>query len=223
MLPEPGLFILLVLLGGWIGVDSTSAGQFMVSRPVVAATLGGWMAGDPATGALLGLILEALTLTVLPVGAARYPEMGPAAIAAGAVVVRGTVGPPELIAAVLFSLSWAWLAGLSVRHLRKVNIRLMSADVTVAGSPTALERRHLAALTLDFLRGAALVAAGIPLFAALLMLTTAEWTLGDVVTRTAVWSLVAAGVAATLHLFGERRSALFAVGALCGLLFLALA
>jgi mannose/fructose/N-acetylgalactosamine-specific phosphotransferase system component IIC len=222
MLPDLGLFVLFVILGGWVGLDSTSAGQFMVSRPVVAATVAGWLAGDPATGALLGLILEALTLTVLPVGAAHYPEMGPAALATAPVLVRGAAGPPELLTAVLFALSWAWIAGLSVRHLRKLNIRLMSADPIAAGSPARLERRHFAALGVDYLRGAALVAVGMPAFALFLALTTSAWGLDERITGIAVWSLAAAGIAAALHLFGERRSVLFVLGALCGVLFVAL-
>ena len=39
----------LSLLGGWVATDSTSFAQFMVSRPLVAASLAGWIVGDPVS------------------------------------------------------------------------------------------------------------------------------------------------------------------------------
>jgi mannose/fructose/N-acetylgalactosamine-specific phosphotransferase system component IIC len=222
MLPEPGLFLLLVLFGGWAGVDATSAGQFMLSRPLVAATLAGWMVGDPATGALLGLILEALNLTVLPVGAASYPESGPAAVAAAAVLAGGPVLPSSILVAVLFALSWAWLASVTVRQLRVVNIRLMAPDSLRGQPPQVLQRRHLLAVGMDFVRAALLVALAMPLLAGLLELTGATWGMEEQVPWVVLWSLTAAGIAATLRLFGERRSGLFALGVVCGLLLLSL-
>ena len=44
----------LALLGSWAALDGTSIGQIMVSRPIVSATLAGWLVGDPATGLLVG-------------------------------------------------------------------------------------------------------------------------------------------------------------------------
>ncbi|HWV56262.1 MAG TPA: PTS sugar transporter subunit IIC, partial [Longimicrobiales bacterium] len=75
---------LLLVLGGFIGLDATSAPQLMISRPIVAATLSGLAFGHPAEGMLLGVILEAFSLVILPVGAAKYPESGTAAAAAAA-------------------------------------------------------------------------------------------------------------------------------------------
>ena len=49
---------LVALLGGVLALDGTSVGQFMLSRPVVAGALTGWMLGDPALGLLIGTLLE---------------------------------------------------------------------------------------------------------------------------------------------------------------------
>ncbi len=52
--------LLLSLLGGVLAVDGTSVGQFMVSRPLVAGVLAGWLLGDPMSGLWVGGILELL-------------------------------------------------------------------------------------------------------------------------------------------------------------------
>jgi mannose/fructose/N-acetylgalactosamine-specific phosphotransferase system component IIC len=44
-----------------MALDAAAVGQFMVARPLVAATLGGLVAGDPVAGALAGILLEACT------------------------------------------------------------------------------------------------------------------------------------------------------------------
>lgn len=222
MIPDPGVLLLLLLLGGWVALDGTSLGQVMVSRPVVAATLAGWIAGDPAGGALLGLILEALNLTVLPVGAARYPEIGPAAVVAAGALAGGLYDPALLLLGAAFALSWAWVGGRSVRLLRQWNVRVLAPEVVVEGDPRLLERRHLESMAADFARGAALVAVGLLLLGGLRALTEAVWGLTQPVAQAVVWAAAAAGAAATLRLFGERRTALFVLGLLCGCLFLVL-
>ena len=81
----------VMVLGGIAGVDATSVAQTMISRPFIAATLTGLLVGRPEEGALLGAILELFALVILPVGAARYPEAGTAAVAATAATVRSAL------------------------------------------------------------------------------------------------------------------------------------
>ena len=75
---------LLVLLG-WgmlVGVDLVSVPQMMIARPLVAGTVAGAILGDIETGLKLGVVFELLQYDILPVGAVRYPEYGPATVAA---------------------------------------------------------------------------------------------------------------------------------------------
>jgi len=58
----------LTLLGGLLALDGTSLGQFMISRPLVAGVLTGWMVGDPLLGLLIGGILEIYFISIFPVG-----------------------------------------------------------------------------------------------------------------------------------------------------------
>jgi len=79
--------LLLALLGGLLALESTSVGQLMLSRPLVAGTLTGWVMGSAAAGFAVGTILEVYLLVSLPVGASRYPEGGLATVIAAAVAL----------------------------------------------------------------------------------------------------------------------------------------
>ncbi|HZG42780.1 MAG TPA: PTS sugar transporter subunit IIC, partial [Longimicrobium sp.] len=77
MVPDIPILLLLGVLGGVLALDATSFGQFMLSRPLIAAVLAGIATGSAQAGIVIGVLLEALQLAVLPVGAARYPEAAP--------------------------------------------------------------------------------------------------------------------------------------------------
>ena len=74
------------LLGGLLALDGTSVGQFMVSRPLVAGALVGWLLGDPATGVAVGAILELYLLVSFPTGGSRFPEGATATVVAVALL-----------------------------------------------------------------------------------------------------------------------------------------
>src|SRR3989475_6041564 len=78
------LLIALVVWGTLVGVDLVSLPQMMIARPLVAGTGAGAILGDIPTGLKLGVVFELLQYDILPVGAVRYPEYGPATVAAGA-------------------------------------------------------------------------------------------------------------------------------------------
>jgi mannose/fructose/N-acetylgalactosamine-specific phosphotransferase system component IIC len=203
----------VAVLGGVVALDETSLGQFMLSRPLVAATLGGLAVGRPAQGVAVGVVLEALHLAVLPVGAARYPEGGPPAVAAGALVAAQH--PPvaagaTLLVAVLCALALEWLGGRSVIALRQLNVRFSGAPGG-AISPGRLAARHAAPMALDFARGAALALGG-----ALLLGWLLEWLdlsgFPALATSSVLRLAVVAGLASSLRLFGRANHPLFAAG-----------
>jgi mannose PTS system EIIC component len=65
--------ILLSLLGGVLSLDRVWA-QFMISRPIVAAPLAGFMLGDPYTGLQAGALLELFWIDKLPIGTIVPPN-----------------------------------------------------------------------------------------------------------------------------------------------------
>ena len=69
------------------GLDRTAALQIMISRPIVAAPLMGWVLGDVGVGLEIGLMVELLWLARLPVGAAIPPDDTQVAVAATVLAV----------------------------------------------------------------------------------------------------------------------------------------
>jgi hypothetical protein len=224
--------VAVTLIGGLVALDGTSVGQFMVSRPFVAAALGGLVVGRPAQGIVAGLVLEALHLAVLPVGAAKYPEGGPPALAAGAAyaasvrpdalgTVHSGIFPPAaqgatLLLAVLVALALEMVGGRSVEAMRRWNVRFAGAPPEGL-SPGRLARRHLAPVAVDFARGAGLTLAALLVLGWLLPMTGFPGF--PEVAITAILRLaVVAGLASALRLFGRGHWPLFAAGAAAGVL-----
>jgi mannose/fructose/N-acetylgalactosamine-specific phosphotransferase system component IIC len=219
-------WILVTLWGGLVGLDATSFPQVMISRPLVAATGTGLILGRPIEGLAVGVLLELFTLVILPIGAARYPEAGTAAVGATAAYVIATGGdqrPELLLLALGFGLLWERVCGISVNLLRRVNERLVTdAPERRPLTPRRLERLHLTALGLDFVRGSLVSVVGAVLALALLRMAGGSWALGEVPATGALGVAGAAMVGATLSLFdgwSERRLA-FVLGLLCGLTLL---
>jgi mannose/fructose/N-acetylgalactosamine-specific phosphotransferase system component IIC len=62
-----------VLIGGVAALDATPVGQTLLSQPLVTATVLGILWGDPATALVVGIVLQLLAASTLPIGA-RTPE-----------------------------------------------------------------------------------------------------------------------------------------------------
>src|SRR2546427_5555039 len=66
----------------------------MIARPIVAGPIAGAMLGDLGAGLQLGVLFELFQYDVMPMGASRYPEYGPATVTAvsTAHAAAGTLG-----------------------------------------------------------------------------------------------------------------------------------
>jgi PTS system mannose-specific IIC component len=155
----------LLLLLGWgtlVALDLVSVPQAMYARPLVAATVAGLIVGDLATGLWLGVLLEMFALDVLPVGAARYPDHGPATVAAVA-AAAGAPWPSRIGPAVLLALLLAVLGGWSLQRLRFLNANALHARAAAlaSGSERALRMLQWGGVARDTLRGLLLTALGL--------------------------------------------------------------
>ncbi len=160
----------LALLGGVVGLDAASCPQVMISRPVVDGPLAGLLLGSPATGLWIGALLEILTLRQLPVGASRYWDTGPAAVAATAAAAgfAGAGGAEaRYVLAVALGVLVGWVGSWSVYAMRRANARLVGALGERSVSPRELEIKHLLAMAMDFGRATALTALGVIIAVAL--------------------------------------------------------
>jgi mannose/fructose/N-acetylgalactosamine-specific phosphotransferase system component IIC len=216
------------LLGAVCGLDVVSFPQAMISRPIVASTISGSLAGNAASGLLLGAVLELIALETLPFGASRYPEWGSASVVGGA--LAGAVPPhtPGALAiAMLAALATAWVGGWSMTVVRKRNAtwaRALAPELNV-GSARAVVGLQLKGLTADFARGGLLTLVALLALSPLAEAVIALWHVrprlsGDVIVGVA--ATVAVG--ATWKVFHGTRGAglFFALGLAIGLALVAL-
>lgn len=216
------IWLQVALLAGVIGLDSTAFPQVMISRPIVAGALTGLLFGRPAEGVMLGALLEVFHLATLPIGAARYPEAGTANVSGVAAYMFATpaLDVPALFLAGVFALAWERIAGGSVVVLRRANERLIVDAAAVADPARLIERNHLLALVLDFLRGAIVTTVGALAGAALLLAFAPFWSLPESVVRSAIAVATTTLLAAALSVIGgwQERKRIFLLGLLCGTL-----
>lgn len=212
------LLIALVVWGTLVGVDLVSLPQMMIARPLVAGTVAGAMLGDIPTGLKLGVVFELLQYDILPVGAVRYPEYGPATVAAVATAHASPGGGVlGLGLGALVGIVTGLIGGLTISLLRRVNSRIVheAAARLESGDPGALVRVHVGGLLRDALRAAFVTIVGLVLaWLARPLLAGALTVRGALLLAVAtVAAALAAGAAGTLRLVGRGPNlAWFAAG-----------
>jgi mannose/fructose/N-acetylgalactosamine-specific phosphotransferase system component IIC len=211
--------LLLLAWGTLVGLDLVSVPQMMIARPIVAGPIAGALLGDVTSGLQVGVLFELFQYDIVPVGATRYPEYGPATVAAVS-AAHAAGGPIGVGVGALVGLVMAMLGGVSIHLLRRVNARAVHAadEALEAGDPRTLVRLHLMGLVRDGVRAGAVTAVGLTL-AQLARLSLAGLTL-HVMTLLAVAGVgaaIAAATAGTLRVVGRGPLVRwFAAGALGG-------
>ena len=195
----------LLGLGAIVGLDLVSFPQMMLARPIVAGAGAGLLLGDVGAGLRLGVLFELFQYDILPVGATRYPEYGPATvIAVGA--VHAFALPFGIGLATVVGLFTAMIGGISLQILRRLNTRAVAraAPALERGDVGALYRLHLSGAGRDLVRAALVTAFGLGLVA-----VTREFVVPALSHRgerllsvAATGAGLAAGAAGTLRLVG---------------------
>lgn len=197
-LPAFVVFIPFVLLGAVCGLDVVSFPQAMISRPIVAATAAGALAGSASLGLLTGVALELIALETLPFGASRYPEWGSASVVGGAIaaVDAPAHAPGTVAAAMLAALATAWVGGWTMIALRRWNAARARTHVQTldAGAASTIVGLQLWGLTADFFRAGALTLLGLVALRPLAALAVRHWAV-DPMTSRAIVAVIATTVA----------------------------
>jgi PTS system mannose-specific IIC component len=192
---SPQVVVSLLLWGTLVGLDLVSVPQAMISRPLVAGTVAGWLVGDVEAGLRIGIVFELFALDVLPVGAVRYPDYGPATVAA---VALGAGAPWELslgLSAAL-GLVLAVFGGWSLQMVRRLNARAIQrqAAALAAGESSAIRRLQYGALLRDAARGFTLSLMGLLAASTIKDLVRLDRPTAVALTLVAVGSALAAAV-----------------------------
>jgi len=158
----PLVLFALVIWGTLVGLDLVSVAQSMIARPFVAGGVAGLLLGDPMAGLRAGVLLELFALDVLPVGAARYPDYGPATIAAAA-LLAGAPWEVSLGLAGTIGLLVSVLGGWSLQQLRRLNAEAVQrhAAALAAGESSAIRRLQYGGILRDAVRSALLTVIGL--------------------------------------------------------------
>jgi PTS system mannose-specific IIC component len=217
---------LLLLWGTIVGLDIVTVPQSMVSRPLVAGGITGVLVGlvqpdlftvpPVITGLMVGAALELYALDVLPVGASRYPDYGPATVAAvyAALGWRPEVG---LGASVGVGLLVAVLGGWAMQVVRRANAAAIQrrAAALSTGDSAAIRALQWGGIRRDIVRSAGVTLTG-------LMLAETMWPLLPPGSENFRWLTVVAvggGIAAALggaiRSAGRTRRLAFVVAGLC--------
>lgn len=194
-------FGLVILWGVVAGLDLVSVLQGLLSRPLVAASVAGWLLGNGTAGLLAGMVLELYALDVLPIGAARYPDWSVASVAGGA---AAALAPDRLAIGVagLVALPLAALGGWTLQQLRRRNatsVRRRLARVA-AGDDRAIWELQRNGMLRDALRSLVLALIGV---ATAVLVTRVHWA-GIQQAHWLSWAVVAGGIASALG--GALRS-----------------
>ncbi|HUL48521.1 MAG TPA: PTS sugar transporter subunit IIC [Gemmatimonadales bacterium] len=216
-------FEVAVLLLGWgtlVGLDLTSVMQSMIARPIVAGAIAGAILGDLPSGLRIGVMFELLQYDILPLGASRYPEYGPATVAATATahLLSGALG---LGLGAVVGLFTGLLGGVSMNAVRRLNTNAVhrAAPALEAGDTQALMRLHVASIGRDAVRALLVTGSGLVLATGTHALPgqTIHVRGAVLLAAAATGAVIAAGTSGTVRLIG-RGSAIgwFAAGLLGG-------
>lgn len=148
-----------VALGGIAALDATPLGQTLLSQPLVTATILGWMWGDFHLAMKVGVVLQILAASTLPIGA-RTPEDYAVGGVVGAAVALA-IGAPlpfalEKDACALLGVMTGMLAAtagvplLKWQRRRNEGLSRWTEEQVRRGARGALLDAHRAAVVLAF-------------------------------------------------------------------------
>jgi hypothetical protein len=160
--------VLTVLLGGIAALDATPFAQTLLSQPLITSTILGFLWHDWATALGVGVVLQILAASTLPIGA-RTPEDyatgGVAGVGVALALAHGVTVAPWRNAAELAGAIVGMLAATSgvplLRWQRRRNeglSRWCEAEI-LAGREQAPALANLAGASMAFAVGAALCGA----------------------------------------------------------------
>jgi PTS system mannose-specific IIC component len=212
---SPHVVVPLLVWGSLVGLDLVSVPQAMISRPLVAGTVAGWLAGDMEAGLRIGVLFELFALDVLPVGAVRYPDYGPATVVAAA-LAAGTPWELSLGVSVALGLVLAVIGGWSLQVVRRWNARAIQrkAAALSAGESSAIRRLQYGGLLRDAVRGFILTLLGLILASTITDSVRVDRLTAVALTLVSIGAALSAGASAAFRSSGRGDRLKWLVGGL---------
>jgi len=147
----------IAAVGGLIGLDRTAVGQFMISQPIVAGPLVGWILGDLTAGVIIGAVLELIWVVDMPVGTFVPANSTVSAVSATAIAALGSHGDatlPVIGFSLLLTTGMAPVTMMIDTAVRKTNSRLAFVVSVVSSAPSGrtLARAQFIGLVMFYLK-----------------------------------------------------------------------
>jgi mannose/fructose/N-acetylgalactosamine-specific phosphotransferase system component IIC len=222
---SPHVVIPLLIWGSVVGLDLVSVPQAMISRPLVAGAVAGWLANDLEAGLRVGVLFELFALDVLPVGAVRYPDYGPATVVAAA-FAAGTPWELSLGVSAALGLVLAALGGWSLQVVRRWNARAIQrkAAALSAGESSAIRWLQYGGVLRDAVRGFILTLLGLVLASTITESIRIDRVTAVALTLVSIGSALSAGASGAFRSSGRGvRLKWLLAGAIAGTLIAVLA
>jgi mannose/fructose/N-acetylgalactosamine-specific phosphotransferase system component IIC len=129
----------------------------MISQPIVAGPLTGWMLGDPTAGIIIGAVLELIWVVDMPVGTFVPANSTISTVCATAIAALGSAGAASLSVigfSLLLTTGMVPVTMTADTAVRKWNARLAFAAAAVTREPSGrtLAKAHLSGLAVFFLK-----------------------------------------------------------------------
>jgi mannose/fructose/N-acetylgalactosamine-specific phosphotransferase system component IIC len=158
----------IALTGGILGLDRTAAGQFMLSQPIVAGPLTGWLLGDPTAGIVIGATLELIWVLDLPIGTFVPANATVETVSATAIAALGSPGGaslPVIGFSIVLTMALVPITMKADGLVRQWNSRLADAAFAESDGPggSVLARIQYAGIALFFLKSFALYILFLPI------------------------------------------------------------
>lgn len=162
------MIVAIALVGALIGLDRTAVGQCMISQPIVAGPLTGWILGDPTAGIIIGAVLELIWVLDMPIGNFVPADATVSAVSATAIAAMGSAVDaqlPRIGFCILLTVAMVPATMKADSIVRHWNSRLADAVLSAAGKDMgrALVRAHLSGLSAFYLKSVLLYLVFLPL------------------------------------------------------------
>jgi len=227
----PHWFLISVLLG-FLSLDVTALGQFMVSRPIVVGPLVGWFLGHPNIGLEMGALIEMIWIGDLPVGAHLPMDlmMLSGVSVAFACELLGNQCPPEAVMTYALGMTIP-LAALSTEvniFINRFNVRWvhLAQRMALGGHFRTFGWINWFVLTEHFIKGFLVAAISLTLihFTSGLFFLFSTILNGRVMEGLyyAHWLLLALGCSAVIDLLIEKKTIFYLILSIVAIMSLAI-
>jgi len=219
------------LWGGVVALDTTAVLQIMVSRPMVGCSIIGLILGNFQVGFTIGILLELLYISELPVGGARFAEGNVGAAAAATIGILSVRQFPDrvsfiIVCSLILAIVISWFGGGLVLLMRRMNSKIFDAiSKKELISPLHINLSQGAGILMAFALGFLSVFASALVFTSLLPLFLRHIpAFVDHIMQPVMGGLLAVGCISLAHIFWMQRGhrMLLAVGLVIGILIIVL-